>query len=76
MSAAVLVAIPDPADCPNCDGQGVTSVRLFGRHVVDEYVETPCVVCQGLGIVDAEAVREAVQEREDHYRREAESAAS
>lgn len=57
MTAAVLIATPDQADCPDCSGQGVLYVANHGRHAAEEYTETPCNACSGTGVVDAERVR-------------------
>lgn len=54
---AVAIAQGEYVDCPDCDGQGVRSVRNHGRHAVDEHTDTPCSACGGTGLVDAERVR-------------------
>jgi hypothetical protein len=58
MTAAVLIATPEPVDCPACGGQGFTSEPLFERHVVADSIERECGACQGTGEVDGERVRE------------------
>lgn len=53
---AVALAQGEFVDCPDCDGQGVTTKPLYGRFVFADVVERACTACQTTGVVDAERV--------------------